>query len=310
METDIEIFDDAWVFLMEGTNNVADYYLSGKSIPESVVSGWTKLLQDRIDFCSEIGARYFHVSAPEKLGVYPEKTGLDVSVDNSPASQIQRNLTENIKANSWINPADFLRSQKLSFKVYSKTDSHWNFYGAYSTYQLIQSRLGYPINRKILEQNKVEKWGVMDLGGKYDPPLMEKVYYYTLSDNVTRTYANPIVEYKERENRLNEAGLHVGSHVVFKNSAPLVNESLVLFGDSFSEYRGHLLTGMLAETYAEVHFIWHASLDKNLLKKLKPGIVITELAERFMPRAVPADLFRLDEYETEIVSRYSEQAAA
>ena len=33
MLPDIDIYDDAWVFLLEGSNSVADYYVRRKSVP-------------------------------------------------------------------------------------------------------------------------------------------------------------------------------------------------------------------------------------------------------------------------------------
>ena len=104
--------------------------------------------------------------------------------------------------------------------------------------------------------------------------------------------------------------MHVGSHVRYENSDPLIDKKVIIFGDSFSEYRGHLLTGMFAETYAEVNFIWNSSLDKKFITKLNPDVVITELAERFMPKTVPSDQFCLTEYENKLISRYVEQSAA
>lgn len=310
MLPDIDIYDDAWVFLLEGSNSVADYYVRRKSVPTASIDGWNRILRARMKYCNEIGAKYIHIVAPEKLGIYSDKTTLDVQINSAPVSQIQSGLDEDLVSEIWINPSDFLRAQKSNYKVYSKTDSHWNFFGAYSSYQLIQSKLGLLVNAKILNSSREEKWSTMDLGGKFDPPLQEKVHYYSMTDNVQRTYANPIVEYKESIGKPNEVGLHVGSHVRYENSDPLIDKKVIIFGDSFSEYRGHLLTGMFAETYAEVNFIWNSSLDKKFITKLNPDVVITELAERFMPKTVPSDQFCLTEYENKLISRYVEQSAA
>ena len=63
---------------------------------------------------------------------------------------------------------------------------------------------------------------------------------------------------------------------------------LLIFGDSFCEYRAHLLTGMLAETVRSVMFVWSSSIDWDIVRDYRPNVVLTEMAERFIA-TVPAD---------------------
>ena len=73
------------------------------------------------------------------------------------------------------------------------------------------------------------------------------------------------------------------------NSAGHVrNEVVVLFGDSFSDYRPSSLTWLLAEEFSDVHFIWSAGLDFDYVQRVSATIVVSELAERFMSR-LPQD---------------------
>ena len=75
-----------------------------------------------------------------------------------------------------------------------------------------------------------------------------------------------------------------------------------MFGTSFSEYRPCLLTGILAETFSEVHFVWSTNLDWSYIKKIQPDIVLTEIVERFIPE-VPSDNFNLKEYAGRKISK-------
>jgi hypothetical protein len=107
--------------------------------------------------------------------------------------------------------------------------------------------------------------------------------------------SNAIVNYKEKHGLENDVGFHVGSNVVFVNREPNANDKvIVLFGDSFAEYRPHLLTGMLAETFRELHFVWSISIDWNYVKRVKPDIVVSEATERFMT-TLPDDGFDVDD---------------
>lgn len=90
-------------------------------------------------------------------------------------------------------------------------------------------------------------------------------------------------------------GFHLGSNVVFQNENTLNKKKVVVFGDSFSEYRPQYITGALAETFSEVHFVWTTSIDYDYVKREKPDIVITEIVERFMPK-VPDDSFCLEDH--------------
>ena len=47
---------------------------------------------------------------------------------------------------------------------------------------------------------------------------------------------------------------------------------------------------MLSETFRNVHFVWSTGLDWDLIERIRPNIVITEIAERFMSTLPKDDL--------------------
>jgi alginate O-acetyltransferase complex protein AlgJ len=111
---------------------------------------------------------------------------------------------------------------------------------------------------------------------------------------IARIHANPVVVLKERLGLTNEAGLHVGSHVVFRHKQAQRRERLVLFGTSFSDYRLEcsLLTFLAALFFREVHFVWSTDLDLDFIARLRPDIALLEMPERFLTFC-PADRFDL-----------------
>jgi alginate O-acetyltransferase complex protein AlgJ len=189
--------------------------------------------------------------------------------------------------------------QKGAFQLYWKTDTHWTFHGCFFAYQSLCDRLGVPTAPDIIRGKPCTGNIVLDLGAQLNPPRLEEFATFDFLRNSRRIATNPIVNYKEKNHMENDVGLHVGSNVIFVNRDPVVDKRVVLFGDSFSEYRAHLLTGMLAETFRELHFVWSSSLDWNYIERVRPDILLTELAERFMVR-LPSDTFDLD---THVVSR-------
>jgi hypothetical protein len=313
MTNDVLVGEEGWLFLSGGSNSVMDVY-SGKRNELSWCADWAALLNTRKKSMSEKGIEYFHVAAPEKLGVYSRYADLtevpEFDIGNSPANQLSELISSEV-GGFYINPFKYLHQQSMSMDVYHKTDTHWNFLGAYSTYQLLMSHLGLECNTDILSIERKVGPCLMDLGSKVEGAVKENVFFFSSSENVKRSFANALVEYKEKNAAENQAGLHIGSSVVFNNNNALHNKKVLIFGDSFSEYRPQLLTGILAETFSEVIFVWSLNIDSSVVDDFSPDIVVTEAAERFMPFTVPDDRFKLDEYVAktlqEIDVRYNDE---
>lgn len=283
--------ENDWLFLIGGSNNVLDIF-KGKYRSASWIEGWAGLIEERAKIAIESGVEYCHLAAPEKMSVYSRYLGSairsSIDFENAPSSCIERNLSEGFRK-FYVNPTAFLRQQSEEYKVYHATDTHWSFLGAYSAYQLLMNRLGYSVDNSISLDVTPKGECVMDLGGKLTPAVAEKVFFYEPRDCVRRIYANDLVQYKEQAGKQNEPGLHTGSVVQFNNDEALYKKRVLLFGDSFSEYRPQLLTGLLAETFQEVMFVWGLNVDYKLVERFTPDILVTETAERFMPFTVPRD---------------------
>jgi hypothetical protein len=310
MFKDIDIFDDGWVFLLGGTNAVKDFWLGKKRISDDVLLAWSRLVDERRNKILSTSGQYLCLFAPEKLSVYKAKSTLDVEDSNIPSIQLKNYFAKHNPAflkDNFVEVLNYLRSQSASYDVYHKTDSHWNFYGAFSVYQLIMSKLGLTTNASILQQPKNFGWVGLDLGAKFEPPLKEKVFFYQSTDNIHRIYRNELVEYKEAVKRENDPGLHVGSQVIFRNENADHKKRVLLFGDSFSEYRPHLLTGMLSESFYEVNFVWSTSLDYSIIDSYQADIVISEMAERFTTGSAPNDNFQCKEHVQNILSKRNDR---
>jgi len=298
---------DDWLFLVGGSNTVLDLYKHESSFTEELANEWMALLKERTERLQAEGIEYLHIPAPEKLSVlHKYYDGELENVDNGPIAKLGRKNAANIA--SMVNVLPYFARQIDDTLLYWKTDTHWSFWGCYAAYQLLCSRLGVEHHNAMLKYPFLKNEVLFDLGAKLDEPRKEEASFYQLTQTAKRTYANPIVRFKEEQNLVDDSHLHVGSHVVFKNDGEhAVDKCVVLFGDSFSEYREHLLTGMLAETFREVHFIWNPSIDYEYVKLINPDIVVTELAERFMTR-VPEDKLDIQSFAAERLADYKIKA--
>lgn len=299
MDNDVHVGSKGWLYLVGGNNSLLDYYTVPGSFTSSLISEWDSLLRMRCSYFKQREISYLHIFVPNKLTIYPEYfRGELKNFSAHPINAFFNGvlLNENCTyLQAVVNSLPYFNRQKEKHQLYWKTDTHWTFHGCYCAYELICSKLGITANSELLHRPFVEGLLALDLGAKLNPPVKEEARFYEIIKNAERIYANELVIYKEANQLLNEISLHIGSNVVYRNESSSNNKKVVLFGDSYSEYRPHLLTGMLAETFEEVHFIWSTSIDFEYVRKIKPDIVITEIVERFMP-TVPIDDFDLEQY--------------
>ncbi len=302
----VHVGKDGWLFLTAGNNNVLDLYRENSSFTDKLARQWVELLNSRDEKLKAMDVRYVHLPAPEKLTVLHKFFDGEIeNIQGSPIIQLSSKYRAEIPA--FINPVNYLSRQIDKSPIYWKTDTHWSCWGCFAAYQLLCSQLQVECNRELLHYPYDEGQVMFDLGGKLSPPEKETGRFYKLAKNAQRIFANGMVQFKEQENQLNEIHLHVGSHVVYRNDSPdAVKQRVVLFGDSFSEYRPHLLTGMLAETFQEVHFIWNSNIDYDYVERVKADIVITELAERFMT-TVPTDKLDIESFSEKTLEAFLEK---
>lgn len=286
----VHVGKDGWLFLVSGSNSVIDLYQKRSSFTPELAQQWVMLLQDRQRNLAERGIKYLFLPAPEKLTVlHQHYDGKITNIQGSPIHTMANKHAKQVPCVVNVLPA--FAKQAENIQSYWKTDTHWSFWGCFAAYQQLCARMGIPSRPELLQAPFDEGEVLFDLGAKLADPIREKARFYKPIQTAERVYANPMVRFKENNQLVNEAQLHVGSHVVYKNNSEHVaQKKIVLFGDSFSEYRPHLLTGMLAETVSELHFIWNSRLDYEYIDLIKPDIVISEQAERFMVQVPKDDL--------------------
>lgn len=301
-DSDVLIGLNGWLFLKRGANNLVAYYKEKNKFNAVLVNDWHQLLNERSKIFNKKNIRYVHLFAPNKLTIYPEFSGEPLDCfSGHPINAFWQGIRykrNNLYLKDVINPIDYFNRQKRQYLLYWKTDSHWTFQGCYCAYQLICLKLGVTPLPELIDRGSIQGELVMDLGAKLSPPVKERARFYNKLKYAERIYANSLVSYKEENGLENHIGLHVGSNVVFRNTNTTNNQKVIVFGDSFSEYRSHLLTGLLADTFRELHFVWSTALDFDYICRVDPDIVITVIVERFMPTP-PQDNFNLNIYVNE-----------
>lgn len=284
------------LFLTGGSNEVLRLFADATLLP---IASWRERLAAREAFFDRLGVKWCMVLAPEKLSVHGDELLPTGSVP--PA----RRLLDAIPHPRLVNPTEALRG--LAGSGYARTDSHWLPEGAACAFAQVMAALGLEFDPAAPGRLAVQ--GVSFHGDLWDVSYQDMVEdcfaRRAVPETLRRVHANRIVVFKETHGLQNEAGLHTGSHVVWRNDAAPRRERVVLFGSSFSEYRAEcsLLSFLAAITFAEVHFVWSADLDLGLITEIAPDIAILEMPERFLTHC-PRDEFDLGAHEDAVLARY------
>lgn len=277
----VHVGRDGWLFLTGGTNGPIRMYR--RSLAQAwLLQRWAWLIGARGREARRRGIRYLHLAAPEKLSVYADAAP-DLRIDPTLGNgQVLSRMTGDESICPDVVPA--LIAARREAETFLRTDSHWSSEGCRIAHDAVCRALGAPLRWSLDERVWVHLDDFTgDLGNKLSPAPTETLRRSVVQQDAVRTQANTLVLACEAAGRIGE--LHRGACVVFRNEAADADpRRLVLFGDSYSDFTSHNLTGMLAETFREVHFIWSPQIDWGYVDRVRPDIVMSELAERFMFR--------------------------
>jgi alginate O-acetyltransferase complex protein AlgJ len=298
----VHIGKDGWLFLAAGSNEALRLLTDIEWFVAEDAQNWALKLTERQKRLESLGARYVHLWVPDKIKVYREHLNLDQTLlQVDPASMVYHYAHKLGMADVLVNLMPEFTARKTERLLYWKTDTHWTYWGACTAHQVLCKSLNTEPPADLWDRPIHSIALALDLGSKLSPELKEDWGgAQTLRDSKI-VYKNELVKLLEILNPTHAAPMLRGTSVQFENSRPTCDERrVIIFGDSFSEYRPHLLTGLLAETYRHVLFVWSTSIDYGLVERFRPDIVITEMAERFIKtlpeKNIPLDGFDLDAF--------------
>lgn len=296
---------DDILYLIGGSNSVLPLYTASGFAAQVDVAAWRARLAARNAYFAAAGIRWCQILAPEKLSIDGDAVLRDLAGPDAIAPGAR--LVAEIAHPALVYPRDWLRDQRAAgYPVYVPTDSHWTPVGAFCALQWLLPYLGIPVD--FAPYLALPGAPLHYHGDLWDPSFgdlpPDRFERKRVPSDIVRVHANRIVLAKERQALENDVGLHVGSHVVYRNETAERAERLVLFGSSFSDHRAEcgLLTFLAALFFREVHFIWSTDLDLALIARIAPDIALLEMPERFLTQC-PADRFDLAAHEQAVLER-------
>jgi hypothetical protein len=273
----------SWLYMGRESDkiDVAAYFRQLKSFSKEELEQWKSLLQKRQKWLAKRNILYLFIPVPNKSTIYPEF--MPDHIQPMGSQSLLDQLVGYLKTHSTVPVLDLrdaLVAAKKVHPVYSKTDTHWNDFGAYIAYReiigYISSRfkevMPIPLSRfKIIPKNRS--------GG--DLAIMLSLHKEVMREDMVFLTAHP---------SLTAAG--IGMKNISKyikqgttectEGAPL---KLLMVHDSFYKK----LKPYLSEQFVKVHYIWDWKMNfySNIILREKPMIVIDQMAERFLMGDIP-----------------------
>ncbi len=257
-----------------------------------MLRGWRRLLLTRAAKAGRLGTRYLHLSSPEKLSVYdhrfsPSPARPGGALADAPAGADPAPLKH--RAAGWVDALTPLSAARRGGAVLP----HRHALDRGGHLRRLPGRLrglrrgadrrppgdaaGPRRHPRDGSRREAAVSGRRDLDDPGDPPeprVAEEGRLYALAE------AHP------------ELALHTGVRVRFRNADPAADPRSVLL----SSARPIRATGLWAHQHARRDlpagdFVWSAEVDWALVERLRPAILLTESAERYMARLPDDEAF-------------------
>ena len=298
----VHIGKDGWLFLAAGSNEALRLLTDSELFVTRDARNWALKLADRQKRLNALGAQYFHMWVPDKIKVYRDRLNFDPSILNvDPPGMVSDYAGEFGVSSVVVDPLPEMMRHKDDRLLYWKTDTHWTYWGACAAHQALCQAIGALPPADLWSRPIHYVTLALDLGSKLTPPIKEDWGGAQVLRDSKIVFKKELVRFLELLDPNHAAPMLRGTSLRLENSRLNCDKRRVLiFGDSFSEYRPHLLTGILAETFRSVLFVWATSIDYGLVERFRPDVVITEMAERFIKnlpeKNIPDDGFDLESF--------------
>lgn len=234
-------------------------------------------LEQRRKWLARRGIKFFIVVAPNKSTIYSEYLPQSIHKigKQSRLDQLEAYLSNYPKI-ELIDLRKPLFSAKPEKRLYDRTDTHWNDFGAFVGYRAIVERIKKELpNVGRLSADQFSVTEASERGGDLAKML-------SLDDLIReeRIRFRPKFSPRAVEGRRDYAdpASEPGREMVVKETGDPSLPKLVMFRDSFT-WR---LIPYLSESFQSSVFIWTHAFVPEIIEREKPDVVILECVERYL----------------------------
>jgi CBS domain-containing protein len=266
---------DGWLFLAHDTNAVLEQHSGERRFSDFELEQWQLVLEQRFAWTQMLGCSYFMLVPPNPQSIYPEKLPESVpAAEERPVIQLMRRLADTDSFARILYPLEELRARK-SDPIYPKTDTHWSALGAFVAYSRLVDEIEKVADVRRVTRDELrfdESLEVGDLGGKLRP-------------QVKHVHLRPRLRRESSARLLLDNCVGGNGTLLLMECEDAPPTRCVVFGDSYS----YMLLHYLSEGFRRTVFVHSPTVDFELLRRERPDVVISVMAERFLIR-IPYDL--------------------
>ena len=273
---------DGWLYFNE--NQMVEHYRGTLLFTPDQLQDWKTLLEHYRDWLAQRGIKFLFVVVPDKQSIYPEYLPSWMN-KVSPETKLDQFFSY-MKTHSTVDVLD-LRQTLLAGRsmgpMYLKTDSHWNFLGAFLAYQRLANELAAqhlpaaePMPLDAFERTNVPA-----------PPGDLTAMAGTDSPESNAILLNPKAFLPPLDSivRLNYPG------ALFATRNLCARGNAFIYGDSFV----NCWIPFLGYNFGQVYYFNNHSLtskfmDAGLFEQERPAVLIIEVIERSFNVAKPKEL--------------------
>ncbi len=274
---DVLIGKEGHLFLFSGSNNLSAQYTEQKESFSEQIDNLIKIFEHRYHFCTTQEIDFLQIVIPEKTSILNKYTGIDIPL----ATPRYKYFLEQTTRKRFIpNIYETLLEKQKNENTFEKGDTHCTTAASALMTREICKRLSIDIDFSLKDTDiQFRTGGLLSLltsSAVYKEPYT--IAGQLLVNNIPMT---PACYFK----RDPEQG-HLGITRKFINQNAPVNKRVLCFGNSFFERGGtsRCLTWFFARLFREFIFIWSPVMEKRIILKEQPDIVLCQTIERFLYR--------------------------
>jgi alginate O-acetyltransferase complex protein AlgJ len=282
----VQIGRSSWLYYAQQLPGMD--YERVRPFTEEELDRWQRVLEQRCEWLRQRKCRYLLFIPPDKQTIYPEYVDPRYRPKTT-ATRLEQLVTHLRNHRAKVDFLDIrkeLFAAKRSERLYHRTDSHWNDYGAFVGYQQLAGALTkwFPIIRPAPRGAFVQ---VEQNGGGGD---LAQILSLKEWDHERWLRLEPRSPLKARMIR---EGIARPVNVRVPMAAPFASECddarlprAVVFHDSFFL----ALAPLMAEHFRRAVYIWHDDFHADVVERERPDVVIHEMLERKLADVTPNEV--------------------
>jgi len=249
-----------WLFLGNHFNNVLNNSYGNDPFTNKELINTITYLKGVKSYFDSKDIPFYFVVAPDKNRVYQEFLPYQLKQKTTKLETLKEALKDKIDIIDLSAPLLEKKSEKQL--LYLKTDTHWNYYGAYIGYNHIMSIINKDL---FVEKVKLEEFTIT-------PKKHKEIF--DLAKMINKSQKETALKIEKREQSKVSIASITSKRTHYKN--PSKNLKLILYRDSFT----NALIPFFNESFSEVIYHKKYTIDKKEIEEFKPDVVLFEIIER------------------------------